>query len=49
MYSSGQPQAVIDGVLSSEGDIVGRTRIIKILPGSVFVALGEEEYKLKLR
>ena len=49
MYSSHSPQAVVNGVLSSEGDTVGDFSIVKILPTSIVISFGEQEHEIKLR
>ncbi len=50
MYSSDSPQAILNGALSSEGDMVGSYQILKILPHKVIVLSEEKnEYAIKLR
>lgn len=48
MYTTDHPQAIINGVLSSEGDIVDNSLVIKILPDRVFILSGEKEYEIKI-
>lgn len=49
MYSSYQPQAVIDGMLISEGDTVGNFLVVRILREKVVISNKEEKYEINLR
>ena len=49
MYSPRNPQAIVNGMLVSEGSTVDSFVLIKILPDTVRVKHGEMEYNLKLR
>lgn len=48
MYSPARPQAVINGIVVSEGDTVNGFSVVKILPGKVKIASGDEEFELQL-
>lgn len=49
MYSSSKPQAILNGILVSEGDHSGDYRIVSILPEKIIVSLGEKESEISLR
>ncbi len=49
MYSPTLPQAILDGTMVSEGDVINGFSVIKILPDSVRLASEGEEFELKLR
>lgn len=49
MYSPTNPQAVINGVLVSEGEIVGGFTLTKIYPASVKITSGSDEFILSMQ
>ena len=49
MYSPTLPQAIINGAVISEGEVVDGFLVLKILPGSVRFISGKEEFELELR
>jgi hypothetical protein len=49
MYSPRNPQAIVNGILSSEGGTVDGFVLLKILPDTVRVKRGQMQYELKLR
>ncbi|MFA6636108.1 MAG: hypothetical protein WCV56_03195 [Candidatus Omnitrophota bacterium] len=49
MHSPKHPRAVIDGILSSQGDQVGNFRILSIFPDRVIISSSGKEYELILR
>jgi hypothetical protein len=49
MYSSHNPQAIINGVLSSEGETIENFLIVRILPESVVILAEGKKQELKLR
>ena len=48
MYSVSNPKAVLNGVMVSEGDMVGEFSVVKIFPNKVHIASNGIEYELKL-
>ena len=49
MYSPDNPQAVINGVMVSEGEVIDGCTIMKILPNKVRITAEGEEFELELR
>jgi hypothetical protein len=49
MYSPALPQAVINGVVVSEGDVIDGFVVLKIFPKNVTVVSDGKEFELKLR
>ena len=49
MYSPRNPQAIVNGMLASEGSTIDGFVLTKILPDTVRVKRGDSEYELKLR
>ncbi|MFC1548530.1 hypothetical protein ACFL5E_01070 [Candidatus Omnitrophota bacterium] len=49
MYSPVNPQAIVNGVMVSKGDVVNGFTIREINPSTVTVSYGEKQYELRLR
>jgi hypothetical protein len=49
MHSPSHPQAIMDGILYSQGDRVGDFHILNIFPNKVIISSSGKEYELKLR
>jgi hypothetical protein len=49
MYSPSNPQAIVNGILVSEGSMVDGFVLLEILPDNIKVRRGETEYQINLR
>lgn len=49
MYSPRNPQAIVNGILVSEGSVVDGFVLMQILPDNIRVRRGETEYQINLR